>query len=347
MLALFLGACAPNQRPLKTVSPTISEPESSVRADASAIAYVVQAERFFIQERFQKAADHYRLALIHDPYSAELHLRLARSLGQLNQWLSALKVLEKGVRAQPNHIPLRLALGRLYVEVEDYEQAEATLMRIGPTEKEFEQAWTLRLESALWTQSPERIQALGEQGLQEYPELACTMARLMDDHGRESWARSYFERCTESTVRDRLRIEFRDQGGELSSRFETIESPEKLNLQRNTSVINSDEQRRRGVELRRAHRLEPGNCFVLCQLGHWYGANEEQLRSRRYLEEAYRRCPNQPAIALALAWSAWSQGERERAVSLSRWVLEAGFDEQYCNEARKVIELSDEAKLQD
>ena len=38
--------------PLKTVSPSISEPESSVRADASAIAYVVQAERFFIQERF-------------------------------------------------------------------------------------------------------------------------------------------------------------------------------------------------------------------------------------------------------------------------------------------------------
>ena len=100
--------------------------------------------------------------------------------------------------------------------------------------------------------------------------------------GRESWARSYFERCTESTVRDRLRIEFRDQGGELSSRFETIESPEKLNLQRNTSVINSDEQRRRGVELRRAHRSF-GNCFVLCQL-YWYGANEEQLRSRRYLE---------------------------------------------------------------
>ena len=101
MLALFLGACAPNQRPLKTVSPTISEPESSVRADASAIAYLIQAERFFIQERFQKAADHYRLALIHDPYSAELHLRLARSLGQLNQWLSALKVLEKGFVPNP------------------------------------------------------------------------------------------------------------------------------------------------------------------------------------------------------------------------------------------------------
>ena len=86
--------------------------------------------------------------MIHDPYSAELHLRLARSLGQLNQWLSVLKVLGKGVRAQPNHIPLRLALGRLYVEVEDYEKAEAT-HEDRAAEKEFEQAWTLRFESAL------------------------------------------------------------------------------------------------------------------------------------------------------------------------------------------------------
>ena len=92
----------------------------TLRADASAIAYVIQAERYVVQEHYQDAVDQYRLALVHDPYSAELHLRLARALGHLNQWFAAVELLEKGLKARPDRVELRLALGRLYLEIDDF-----------------------------------------------------------------------------------------------------------------------------------------------------------------------------------------------------------------------------------
>ena len=64
----------------------------------------------------------------------------------------------------------------------------------------------------------------------------------------------------------------------------------------------------------------------------------------RYLKEAHRRCPTNPAIVLSLAWAYWSQGQKQEALKLSRWILTQDFEAQYCNEALKVIELSDGPK---
>ena len=135
LVCVWLGAaCSPSL--LKVPSTDSSQPNTpALRADASAIAYLIQAERNVVQGHFKAAVDQYRLALVHDPYSAELHLRLARGLRELNQWFAAAEVLEKGLVARPEHTELRLALGRLYVEIEDFSSAEKTLKNIGPGSK--------------------------------------------------------------------------------------------------------------------------------------------------------------------------------------------------------------------
>ena len=308
---------------------------------------MIQAERYVVQEHFQSAVDQYRLALVHDPYSAELHLRLARVLGRLNQWFAAVEVLEKGLSAKPGDVELRLALGRLYLEIEDFGSAEKTLKDIGPEHPDFKVAWVIRFDSALWMNRLDLTEAIRAEVLHEMPESACILARLYEDHGREFEARRDYSQCPESSDLDLLRIDFREKGGELSSKFKTIEPEQALNHPLSDSVLNSSVLQRRGVELRRAHREQPGNCHGLANLGHWYGQNQDQVRSLRYLEEAYRRCPKIPSIVLQLAWAYLSHGQRTRAVDLGRWVLKQSFDVEYDNEARKVIEQSHGSKVEE
>ena len=347
LVCLWLGAaCSPSL--VKVPSTDSSQPITpALRADASAIAYLIQAERNVVKGHFQGAVDQYRLALVHDPYSAQLHLRLARALRQLNQWFAAVEVLEKGLVARPDHAELRLALGRLYFEIEDFSSAEKTLKKIVPGEQAFQGAWLLRFESALWMNRLELIQEVRTELLHEMPDSACMLARLAEDHGREGLARMDYNRCPEPSDLALMRIDFRERGGELSERFKTLEPNETLNHPLSHTVLDSSRLYRRGVELRRAHRQKAGDCHILSHLGHWYGQNQDQVRSLRYLKEAYRRCPKNPAIVLTLAWAYLSHGQIERAVDLSKWILEQGFNVEYDNEALKVIERSDGPKTKE
>jgi tetratricopeptide (TPR) repeat protein len=346
MIMVWLGfgcACAPSLVDMPSpLSQSASTPH--VRADASSIAYFTQAERFVVQKRFQDAADSYRLALVHDPYSVELHLRLASTLRKLNQWFSAVETLERALVARPQSRQLQLELGRLYVELDDFSSAEKLLKKIGPEDLEFKHAWILRFESALWANRPELIQEIRNLVLHELPEMACVVARLLEDHGEDAAARADYARCPEPTDLDLLRIGFRENGGKLSERFQTYEPEEKLNQPTLRPVSDLNKLNRRGVELRRAHRQRPGDCHVLSKLGHWYGQKNNTVHSMRYLKEAQRRCPTNPAIVLSLAWAYWSQGQKQEALKLSRWILTQDFEAQYCNEALKVIELSDGPK---
>ena len=249
--------------------------------------------------------------------------------------------------ARPEHVELKSALGRLYFEIEDFASAEKVLSQIGPEQEAYRTSWVLRFESALWLVRLDWVQKIRDQVLHEMPEKVCVMARLFEDHGYEYEARRDYAICPESTELDALRMDFRNRGGELLKRFETVEPEETLNHHDFDVVSTPDRLRRRGVELRRAHRQGPGNCHVLSQLGHWYGQNQDQARSLRYLKEAYGRCPKNPAIVLSLAWAYLSHGQREQAADLSRWVLKQGFDAHYCNEALKVIELSDGPKTEE
>lgn len=314
--------------------------EPIVLADASAIQYMIQGERFFMKKRYHEAADYFRLALVHDSYSAHLHLRLAAALGNANAWLAALQVLERAQVACSGNSAVRLALGQLYLEIEDYAAVETLLKPPGLESQDYFKALLIRMDAALWGRRLVLAQELGALALKEFPDIGCSVAVLLEDHGLEKQALDHYRRCPETSRLAQARLEFRINGGALADEFKTIAVNTGLNLQRLPGVLSPAEHYKQGVELRRVQRLSPGDCQALYRLGNWYKGKNEQATSLGYLKEAYRRCANHPAIAIALAWAYWSAGDLEQARLLSQRVLEGGYGAEFVGAAKEIIERS-------
>ena len=339
-LFVLSAGCGPKPAMVVSANPEASL-EPIVLADASAIQYMIQGERFFMQKRYRQAADYFRLALVHDSYSSHLHLRLAKALGHANAWLGALQVLEKAQVACSGNSEVRLALGKLYLETADYDAVETLLKPAGLESQAYSKALLMRLDAALWGRRLVLAQEIRALALKEFPDMSCSMAVLLEDHGLEKQALIHYRRCSEETALALSRLDFRVNGGALPSEFKTVPVNPRVNLQRSFGVLSPTELYQQGVELRRAHRLSPGDCRVLYRLGSWYQEKKDRASSLRYLKEAYRRCANHPAIAITLAWAYWSQGDRNQARGLSQRVLEGGYPAEFVSAAKEIIERSD------
>jgi len=306
---------------------------------------MIQAERLFIKKEYKQAADHFRLALVHDSYSAHLHLRLAKTLGRMNAWFAVLEVLEKGVVAQPDNSELQFVLAKTYLDTEDYPSVEKLLTKMDPGASGYDGALLLRLEAALWRGDEELVHRIRAQSLKEYPDMAFEVGALLEDHGLQADARGLYEQCTNNDVESALsRIDFWQRGGKLSERIKTVSITVEMNLERARAVENKEMLRKAGVELRRAHRISPGDCHTLFRLGNWYGQSGDLIRALRYLEEAYRRCEKHPVIVITLAWAYLGQGEASKAYELGKRVLEFGLPEPFASEAKEIVERSERAK---
>lgn len=333
-------ACAPTPAPVIGLESQPPQPPV-VLADASAIEHMLQGERLFLKKDYLQAADHFRLALVHDPYSVHLHLRLAKALGRANAWLAALQVLEKAQVACSGHPKVRLALGELYLDTADYDAVESLLEPAGLDSEDYLRSLLMRMDAALWAGNLALTQAIEANALKEFPDISCSLGALLEDHGEDRQALLHYGRCPAQNTEAKSRLGFRLSGIALLTDFKTVTIDRKMNLEPPASVPRAEELRRRGVELRRAHRLSPGDCHTLYRLGLWYKDKNDEARSLRYLEEAYGRCTDHPVIAITLAWAYWSVGKSAQARVLAERVLESGHGEDFVDAAKAIIERSD------
>ncbi|MBT6431990.1 MAG: hypothetical protein HOK97_00670 [Deltaproteobacteria bacterium] len=332
--------CGSRPAPVLVSTTEISPQLPQVLADASAIEHMLEGERFFLQKRYKPAADYFRLALVHDPHSVHLYLRLAQALGKANAWLAALQVLEKAQTSCSGHPKVRLALGKLYLETDDYEAVERLLQPAEFESEDYARALLIRLDASLWRRRPALVQDIEELVLQEFPDMRCMIGALLEDHGFDKRALAHYELCSSQLSLVRSRLGFRQSGAALSNEFKTVPVAREMNLQPLSGVSSSKELSKEGVELRRAHRLRSGDCEVLYQLGGWYKLKEDKGRSLRYIEEAFRRCGDHPSIAIALARAYGTRGNWDRARELSQQILEGDYTSEVMSAAKKIIERS-------
>ena len=103
-------------------SPAFGEPDLEDPVEISR-----QADEFFANRQYNKAADMYERLLAFDPNNAEIHNNLGLTLHYLGRSNEALRRLNDGVAADPTHHRIWLTLGYVNNQLGNTEQARAAL----------------------------------------------------------------------------------------------------------------------------------------------------------------------------------------------------------------------------
>ena len=115
---------------LRRIDAVLEATASRSRGDgAAAAAEVARGKELLLANRLPEARAAFEAAIAADPYSAEAHAQLARTLRAAGEAFSAMTAFEKAAELRPGHLPSLRALAALYEEKGFRRKATETLER--------------------------------------------------------------------------------------------------------------------------------------------------------------------------------------------------------------------------
>lgn len=115
---------------LRRIDAVLEATASRTRGDgAAAAAEVARGKELMLANRLPEARAAFEAAIAADPYSAEAHVLLARTLRATGEAFSAMTAYEKAAELRPAHLPSLRALAALYEEKGFRRKAAETLER--------------------------------------------------------------------------------------------------------------------------------------------------------------------------------------------------------------------------
>jgi DNA-binding response OmpR family regulator len=115
---------------LRRIDAVLEATASRLRGDgAAAAAEVERGKELLLANRLPEARAAFEAAIAADPYSAEAHALLARTLRSAGEAFSAMTAFEKSAELRPGHLPSLRALAELYEEKGFRRKAAETLER--------------------------------------------------------------------------------------------------------------------------------------------------------------------------------------------------------------------------
>ena len=115
---------------LRRIDAVLEATASRPRGDgAAATAEVERGKELLLASRLPEARAAFEAAIAADPYSAEAHALLARTLRSAGEAFSAMTAFEKSAELRPGHLPSLRALAALYEEKGFRRKAAETLER--------------------------------------------------------------------------------------------------------------------------------------------------------------------------------------------------------------------------
>ena len=115
---------------LRRIDAVLEATASRPRADtAGAAAHLARGKELMLASRLPEARAAFEAAIGADPYSAEAHVLLARTLRAAGEAFSAMTAYEKAAELRPAHLPSLRALAALYEEKGFRLKATETLER--------------------------------------------------------------------------------------------------------------------------------------------------------------------------------------------------------------------------
>ncbi len=115
---------------LRRIEAVLEATASRSRGDgAAAAAEVARGKELMLAHRLPEAQAAFEAAIASDPYSADAHVLLARTLRAAGQAFSAMTAYEKAAELRPGHLPSLRALAALYEEKGFRRKATETLER--------------------------------------------------------------------------------------------------------------------------------------------------------------------------------------------------------------------------
>jgi DNA-binding response OmpR family regulator len=102
---------------LRRIESVLEATGSRPRPDVTAaVAHVARGKAHLVASRLADARVEFEAAIAADPYSAEAHAQLARTLRAAGDGFSAMTAFEKAAELRPNHLGVLRALAALYEE---------------------------------------------------------------------------------------------------------------------------------------------------------------------------------------------------------------------------------------
>lgn len=270
-------------------------------------------------------------------YKAQNLLEIATLQRQAGDLRGAIWSLEKAVSGEPGHLPTRLKLGELYVEVGKYPQAEdlaKALAKDHPKEPYGE-----HLLGVLARARGDEAGALEHFSralkLRESPVLAVrtyeTLRAVQGVSQATDFLRRWVERHPEDEIASQALAEGLLRAGQVAEAKAVYQralarTPDNAALLNNLALVYARERSPRALELaRKAHALLPAP-EITDTLG-WVmvqgGQVEEGLN---YLREAQGRSPDQPGVYYHIAYALDRLGRRDEALGALKVLFQKDKD---------------------
>lgn len=110
-------------------SPTMGSPGLAEQTSRDPLEIYRQAEEFFTQRQYDRAARLYEELLTYSPNDAEIYNNLGLTLFYIGQPEEALRRLDEGAAVDPNHQRIWLTLGYVNSQLGNVERARAALTK--------------------------------------------------------------------------------------------------------------------------------------------------------------------------------------------------------------------------
>jgi len=324
------------------------------------------ANLYLVEEQYPKALEQFKQLLVAEPEDVQLTFRTALLYFKLEQYDEAESLLKSLLKDNDiNHDRIHFYLGALYEERNQNDLAIANFSKVQFSSEYFVDS---RLQASSIAQKklnqPERSITLLVEGVSLNPkskELYITLATQQEQLNKLEEAIQTLRQAS-IEIKDSEQILF--LLGTFLDRNSKIE--EGLSLMRRVLEINPDHAHamnhigyvltleNRDLEqaesiLLKAVQLEPENAYIVDSLGWLYYKKKNFKKSREYLEQAYKKEPNEPEIIEHLADVYSKLGQDDRALQMYKKLVRNNSEKNSSNEGAKapLINKDREARIKE
>lgn len=167
-------------------------------ADPAGLAHVLRGLHFLTSGRAAAAVPHLRLALLHDRYSAFIHLKLATAWRESGQGDRARQALRSGLELAPYSPALNALAGRWALEAADYSTAVEHFERALDDPSAAIRAAPFYIDALAWSGRGGRASVRALELVERDPAdegTALTVGFALEDHGELDTALQLYERA--------------------------------------------------------------------------------------------------------------------------------------------------------